>query len=120
MLKAEVNGREGLLSLSVSGDMPSICAEISIILRKIYSGIEGEREKCFFVDCIKNMANDELYTKTKEEFDELTMKIRKKHEKSSIKELADDINKDEDLTQEQKRILNDLCNLLDGFDGGKK
>jgi adenylate kinase len=93
MLKVEINGKEGITKVEANGVLPELMADVTILLNAMYEGI-SEKEKQNFKNCIKDLAEKELYAKSNEEIDKLV-----KEEKNKVKE---------ELKKELKDLLKDL------------
>lgn len=91
MLKVEINGKEGIQNVVASGNLPELMADITNLLSIMYEGINDDCKQDF-KDCVKKLAEEELYTKNEEE----------------IKELAKEEELKEKLKQEIKKFLDDL------------
>ena len=92
MLKFELNKEEGISSVEASGSLPELMADVTTLLNVMYEGISKEQREGFKA-CIKNLADEELYTKTDEEIDKL-VKEQKKSVKQKLKKELEDFLKD--------------------------
>ena len=88
MLKVEINGKEGIVKIEAKGILPELMADVTSLLQTMYEGInENEKEK--FKECIKSLAEKEIYTKSEEEIANLVKAKREDFKKKLEKELGD-------------------------------
>lgn len=76
MLKAEINQEE--ITLEVSGNIIDIMSDVAMLLVGIYRNLPDERTKKSFNRMLKDVVNEEVYTKTPEQ---LMENIEKKIDK---------------------------------------
>ena len=88
MLKVELNGKKGIASVEACGSLPELMADITTVLSVMCEGIR-EEQKEIFKDCVKHLAEEELYTKTNEEISELKKEQENKRKEKLKKELED-------------------------------
>lgn len=89
MLKVDISEEKNIASIKASGSLGELFSDIAILLHVIYNGINKEQKQGFKY-CLKKMAEEEIYAKTKEELDELVK------------------SKDEELRKKLKKELDDL------------
>ena len=82
MLKVEINGKEGIQNVVASGNLLELMADITNLLSIMYENISDDCKQDFN-DCVKKLAEEELYTKNEEEVKEKL--------KQEIKKFLDDL-----------------------------
>lgn len=93
MLKVEINGKEGIQNVVASGNLLELMADITNLLSIMYENISDDCKQDFN-DCVKKLAEEELYTKNEEEIKELAKKSEeevKEKLKQEIKKFLDDL-----------------------------
>ena len=80
MLKVEMNGKEGDVSLDVCGNTIEITADVSLLIKMIYDRMEKET-KDYFADAITRLMNDGVYKMNSDEIAKKTKKEEKDTEK---------------------------------------
>jgi predicted RNA-binding protein Jag len=88
MLKVELNGNEGIVKVEACGSLPELMADVTTMLNVMYDGIKEEQKKDF-KECVKRLAEEELYAKSKEEMDKLANEQKNKVKEKIKKELED-------------------------------
>lgn len=88
MLKVELNGNERIVNVKAEGTLPELMADVTTLLNVMYDNVK-EEQKEDFKKGIKMLAEEELYTKTSKELDELTKKQKEKVKEKLKKELED-------------------------------
>ena len=88
MLKVELNGKEGIVEVEACGSLPELMSDITTVLNIMYDGIKEEQKKDF-KECVKTIAEKELYAKTDEEMDKLVKEQKDKVKEKLKKELED-------------------------------
>lgn len=88
MLEVKINGNEGIVNVEANGSLPELIADVATMLNVMYEGI-SEKQKQNFKDCIKELAEKELYAKTKEEIDKIAKDKKEELKKILEKELGD-------------------------------
>lgn len=71
MLKVDINQEE--VNVNVSGNLVDITTDITVLLAGIYKNLHGVAQK-EFSRMLKEIVNDEIYTKTPEEVMQDTIK----------------------------------------------
>ena len=89
MLKVELNGNDGIVKVEACGSLPELMADVTTMLNVIYEGIEEEQRQCF-KNCVKRLADEELYAKTNKELMDKLVKNKKEELKKRLeKELKE-------------------------------
>lgn len=88
MLEVKINGSKGIVEVKANGSLPELMADVTTMLNVMYEGI-SEKEKQNFKDCIKELAEKELYTKSNEEIDKIAKDKKEEFKKRLEKELGD-------------------------------
>ena len=86
MLEVKINGSKGIVEVKANGSLPELMADVTTMLNVMYEGIS---EKQNFKDCIKELAEKELYTKSNEEIDKIAKDKKEEFKKRLEKELGD-------------------------------
>lgn len=104
MLKVDISEEKNIASIKASGSLGELLSDITILLHVIYNGINKE-QKQEFKYCVKKIAKEEVYTKTKEELGELA-KSKEEEIKKSLKKELGDLIKEKEFKDLIKEVLN--------------
>lgn len=91
MLKVEIN--EKGIDMTAAGDVPTLVADVSIIVGGIYEKLKASNEKCAdaFKNILKNAVNDDVVFATNEEEFERAKKKSLEEDKKKIDKLIQSI-----------------------------
>ena len=92
MLKVEVNEKGGI-DMTAVGDVPTLVADVSVIIGGIYEKLKASNEKCAdaFKNILKNAVNDDVVFATNEEEFERAKKKSLEEDKKKIDKLIQSI-----------------------------
>ena len=105
MLKVELNGEKGIVNVQAEGTLPELMADITTMVSCIYDGLNNDEVIKEFRKMFKHLADEELYTKSKEEMHELA-ENKKKEAFGKAKEEFKDLLKE--ISESLKEILKDI------------
>lgn len=86
-VKIDENGN----SIEVSGNVVEISADVGLLIKVIYDGLESDKCKDFFAHSLKRFMNEEIYKKSDEELCEENKKKLEEKCDNSKKELVKDL-----------------------------
>lgn len=92
MFKVEIKGNDGELDsciIEISGSIEHISSCVALTLKKIYDGVD-DKTKPVFVRNMKELVNEELFTKNSEELDKACADIIRKKTEDLLKKLFKD------------------------------
>lgn len=88
MLKVEINGKKGIVSVQGEGTLSELIVDITALLKGVYKGL-SEDCKEEFKKCVKQLAEEELYAKSNEEMNEIIKNQKEEFKKRLEKEFGD-------------------------------